>query len=119
MTVASARPLVVAYAALLALSDLAVLLPGNPISGAEEFVVGVAVQALIVWRLSHGSSVAWLIAMFFAAGFVVTVLLMQPALEVGVVLTFVAAIAQATILLTRPITTLVSDATNAAEPLGR
>jgi hypothetical protein len=36
--------------------------------------------------------------MAFAAGFVVTILLMQPSLEVGVILTFVLSIAQAAIL---------------------
>ena len=36
--------------------------------------------------------------MAFAAGYVVTILLMQPSLEVGVILTFVLSIAQAAIL---------------------
>lgn len=115
----SARRLIVAYAALLALFDLAVLLPGNPYSSVEGFIAAVAVQALIVWRLSYGSSLAWLFAMFFAAGYVVTLVLIQPSLEVGVALTFVLAVAQAMILWTRPIKALVSSATSVAEPLGR
>ena len=119
LTVVYARRLIVAYAASLALFDLSVLLPGNPVSTVEEFIVAVAVQALAVWRLSRGSSLAWLAAMLFAAGYVVTLIFMQPALELGVVLTFVLAIAQAAILMTRPIKALVSDATSALEPLGR
>jgi hypothetical protein len=119
VTALSARRLVVAYAAILALFDLAVMLPGNPISGVEEFIVAVAVQALIVWRLWHGSSFAWLFAMFFALGYVVTLILIQPSLEVGVVLTYILAVAQAAILWSRPVKALVSDATSALEPLGR
>jgi hypothetical protein len=95
MTVLSARRLIVAYAALLALFDLIVLLPGNPYSSRGEFVAAVAVQTLVVWRLWHRSSLAWLLAMAFAAGQVVTTLLVQPPLEVGVILTFVLSIAQA------------------------
>jgi hypothetical protein len=119
VTAVSAHRLVVAYATLLALFDLAVLLPGNPISSVEEFIVAVAVQALIVWRLWHGSSFAWLFAMVFALGYIVTLVGMQPSLEVGVALTYVLAVAQAAILWSRPIKALVSDATNALEPLGR
>lgn len=119
MTVASARRLIIAFAALLALFDLSVWLPGNPYSSFPEFFVALGIQMLIVWRLWHGSSLGWLFAMFFAAGYVVTLLLMQPSLEVGVVLTFVLAIAQTAILMMRPIKALVSDATSALEPLGR
>jgi membrane protein YdbS with pleckstrin-like domain len=90
--------LIVAYAALLALFDLFVLLPGNPYSGVWEFFAAVGVQTLVVWRLWHGSSISWLLAMAFAAGQALTTLLMQPPLEVGVILTFVLAIAQAAIL---------------------
>lgn len=119
MDAGSARRFIVAYAALLALFDLSVLLPGNPYSSGEGFIVAVGVQALLVWRLRHGSSLAWLFAMFFATGYIVTLVLIEPSLEVGVVLTFVLAVAQAMILWTRPIKALVSDATSAPEPLGR
>jgi hypothetical protein len=98
MTTSPARRLIVAYAAFLALFDLSVLLPGNPYSSVRDFIGAVGVQALVVWRLWHGSSISWLLAMAFAAGFVVTILLMQPSLEVGVILTFVLSIAQAAIL---------------------
>jgi hypothetical protein len=98
MTLVAARRLVVAYAALLALFDLSVLLPGNPVSSNGEFIVAIGVQALVVWRLWHGSSLSWLLAMFFAAGYVVTIVLMQPTLEDGVILTFVLSVAQVLIL---------------------
>jgi hypothetical protein len=119
MTIVSARWLIVAYAALLALFDLSVLLPGNPYSSRGEFVAAVAVQTLIVWRLWHRSSLAWLVAMAFAAGDVVTTLLMQPGLEVGVILTFVLSFAQAAILAilwTRPTKAFGADKTSALEP---
>jgi hypothetical protein len=106
MTDSSARRLVVAYAILLALLDLDVLLPGNPYASVEGFVVAVGVQALIVWRLWHGSSLAWLVAMLFAAGAVVSLVLMQPPLDAGVIVMFVLSVAQVLILwvyaLTRP-----------------
>jgi hypothetical protein len=118
MTVVSASRLILAYAALLALFDLVVLLPGNPYSSRGEFVAAVAVQTLVVWRLWHRSSLAWLLAMAFAAGQVVTILLMQPELEVGVNLDFVLSIAQVAILWSRPIRALGSVTPSALEPLG-
>ena len=77
MTDSSARQFVVAYAILMALIDLPVLLPGNPYTSVRGFVVSVGVQALVAWRLWHGSSLAWLIAMLFAVGTVVSLVLMQ------------------------------------------
>jgi hypothetical protein len=102
------RRLIVAYAILLALFDLSILLPGNPYSSVGEFIGAVGVQAVVVWRLWHGSSISWLLAMAFAAGMVVTIPLMQPTLEIGVILVFVFSIAQVTVLWTRPIKAFVS-----------
>jgi hypothetical protein len=60
MSVVSARRLIVAYSALLALMDLAVLLPGRlDYTSGWGFIGSVAIQALIVWRLWHGSTLAW------------------------------------------------------------
>jgi hypothetical protein len=92
------RRFVLAYATLVALFDLSVLLPGNPYTSAEGFVVGVGIQALIVWRLWHGSSLAWLLAMFFATGMVFSLILMQPDLEAGVIAVFLLSVAQVLIL---------------------
>jgi hypothetical protein len=63
----AARRLIVAYAALLALLDLSVLLPGNPYSSGWGFICSMAIQALIVWRLCRGSVVAWSVALVIAA----------------------------------------------------
>jgi hypothetical protein len=92
------RRFVLAHATLLALFNLSVLLPGNPVSSNREFIVAVGVQALVVWRLWHGSSLSWLLAMLFAAGYIVTIVLIQPTLEVGIILTFVLSVAQVLIL---------------------
>jgi hypothetical protein len=60
--------------------------------------------------------------MAFAAGQAVTTLLVQPPLEVGVILTFVLSIAQAALLAivwTRSIKAVGSEMPSAPEPLGR
>jgi hypothetical protein len=98
MTLSPARRLIVAYAALLALVDLSVWLPGNPYSSFPEVFVGLGIQALIVWRLWHGSSLAWLLAMSFAAGMVFSLILMQLDPEAGVILVLVLSVAQVLIL---------------------
>jgi hypothetical protein len=98
MTTSLAHRFVVAYTILLALLDLSVLLPGNPYTSVRGFVVAVGIQALIVWRLWHGSSLSWLVAMLFAAGAILTLLLMQPTLEAGVILWFVLSVAQVLVL---------------------
>jgi hypothetical protein len=66
MTRWPARRLIVALAALTALFDLAVLLPGNPYSSRDEFVGAMVIQALVLWGLWRGSAVAWVVAMAFA-----------------------------------------------------
>ena len=98
MTTSPARRLIVVYAALLALFDLSVLLPGNPVSSFGESVGAVAVQMLIVWRLWHGSTISWVLALAFAVGYVVSTLGFGLSLEVGFILTVVLAITQAAIL---------------------
>jgi hypothetical protein len=94
----SARQFVVAYAILTALINLSVLLPGNPSTSVRGFVVSLGIQALIAWRLWHRSSLAWLIAMLFAVGTVVSLVLMQLPLEAGVILMFVLSVVQVLIL---------------------
>ena len=98
MTFSLGRRFVVAFTILVALLDLSVLLPGNPYTSVGGFLGVVGIQGLIVWRLWHGSSLAWLVAMLFAAGSVVTLVLMQPPLEAGVILMFVLSLAQVLIL---------------------
>ena len=60
--------------------------------------------------------------MFFAAGYVVTIVLMQPTLEVGVILTFVLSVAQVLILWMYALTRqrpLPGSVGIPPEPLGR
>jgi hypothetical protein len=116
------RRFVLGYATLVALFDLSVLLPGNPVSSNQEFIVAVGVQALVVWRLWHGSSLSWLLAMVFAAGYIVTIVLMQPTLEAGVIFTFVLSVAQVLILWMYALTRkrpLPGSVAIPSEPLGR
>jgi hypothetical protein len=118
MTASPVRQLIVAYAALTALLGLSILLPGNPYySSVWGFAGAAGIQALIVWRLWHGSPVSWLVAMAFAALTVVTLPLMAPPVEVGVIFLFVFSIAQAPILLARPITAFVWPVGSSPEPL--
>jgi hypothetical protein len=102
-----ARRLILAFAALLALLDLSVLLPGNPHSTAWGFVGTVVVQTLVVWRLWHGSPLAWLFAVASAVLTVIALFLMAAEAEVGINLLYVFSIAQAAILCARPITAFV------------
>jgi hypothetical protein len=96
-----ARRLIVGLAALTALFDLAVLLPGNPYySSRDGFVAAVAIQALVLWGLWRGSVVAWVVALAFAVLTFVSLVLMQATLEVGVFLILVVSVAQAAILCT-------------------
>ena len=99
-----ARRLIVGLAALTALFDLAVLLPGNPYySSRDGFVAAVAIQALVLWGLWRGSVVAWVVALAFSVLTFVSLVLMQATLEVGVFLVLVVSVAQAAILCTREV----------------
>jgi hypothetical protein len=98
MSRSSWRRLVVAYAAVAALFHLSVLLPGNPQTSFWGSVSAAGVQALIIWRLWHASATAWLLAMLFAVGTAVTLLLMQPPMEMSVILVLVLSVAQTAIL---------------------
>jgi hypothetical protein len=102
-----ARRLIVALAVVTALFDLAVLLPGNPYSSRDEFVGAVVIQALVVWGLWRGSVVAWVVATAFAVLTFLTIPLMQPPPDVGVVLILVFSAVQAAILCTREVRALV------------
>jgi hypothetical protein len=102
-----ARRLIVGLAALTALFDLAVLLPGNPYSSRNEFVGAMVIQALVLWGLWRGSAVAWVVAMAFAVLTFLSWVLMQPPPEIGVFLILVLSVAQAAILSTREVRTYV------------
>jgi hypothetical protein len=98
MTRWPARRLIVGLAALTALFDLAVLLPGNPYSSRDEFFGAMVIQALVLWGLWRGSAVAWVVAMAFAVLTFLSWVLMQPPLEIGVFLILVVSVAQTAIL---------------------
>jgi hypothetical protein len=107
MTRWPARRLIVALAGVTALFDLAVLLPGNPFSSRDEFVVAVVIQALVLSGLWRGSAVAWWVATLFAVGQIVTITLMGPDFKVGVLLVLVLSVVLAAILFTREVRTFV------------
>jgi hypothetical protein len=107
MTRWPARRLIVALAALTALFDLAVLLPGNPYSSRDEFVAAVVIQALVICGLWRGSAVAWVVATAFAVLTFLTIPLMQPPPDVGVFLIFVLSVVQTAILCTREVRAFV------------
>jgi hypothetical protein len=109
MSTSLARRLIVGYAVVVALLDLSALVPGNPdFTSFWGFLGAVGIQMLIVWRLWCGSSAAWLVAMALAALTVVSIPLIEPGVEVGVILTFVLSAAQVAILWTRPVLAFVS-----------
>jgi hypothetical protein len=62
-------------AVLLVLLDFAVVLPGNVTSTFWGGVGRVAIEALLVWRLWHGSEIAWVIAVGFAVLTLPTIIL--------------------------------------------
>jgi hypothetical protein len=104
-----ARRLIAALAVLTALFDLAVLLPGNPYSSQDGFVATVVIQALVLWRLWHGSVVAWVVATAFAMLTFGSWVLMQPPPDVGVLLIVVVSAVQAAILCTREVREFVDS----------
>ena len=102
------RRLVVAYAALTALLDLVVWLPGNPTFSSTWGPLGaVLIQSLLVWRLASGSAFAWLFGLLSALGAVASVSLAGSPIGVTEILFAVVCLAQAGVLLTPPLLGLV------------
>ena len=102
------RRLVIVYAALTGLVDLLVLLPGNPdFSSGWGFVGAVVIQTLLVWRLWHGSTLAWVVAFLMAALTPVSVYLMAAPVQAGTTLLVVLSVAQAGALVALPVAKLV------------
>jgi hypothetical protein len=92
-----------------ALLDLFALLPVGNLDS-SGIIGAVAIQTLVVSRLWHGSWIAWLAAMCYAGVGILMILVLQPPLEVGVILVLVVLIAQFAILCTHPITPLARGA---------
>jgi hypothetical protein len=103
MLIWSARPLILVAGALMALFDLVALLPGNPdMTGTGGFLFAVAVQALIVWRLLHRSTIAWSVAVLLSGLYAVSFVLVVGPYETTFVISCVLALAQIGLLLSPP-----------------
>jgi hypothetical protein len=98
-----ARTLILSLAALMTLVYLFALLPGNPDVSTRGFVLGVAVQGLIVWRLLHRSSIAWFIAVLEALLFLLSFLLIGGPYDAALEITLVLVLLQAGLLFTPPV----------------
>ena len=116
MLTSSARVLILTYTGLLALLALVALLPGNPdLTGSPgPLLVGVVIQALIVWRLLHRSPVAWFLAMLESVFYVVSVVLLGGPYETTLTISAVLALMQAGVLFTPPVLSYVFGKNNAA-----
>jgi hypothetical protein len=99
-----ARPLILVCGALMALFDLVALLPGNPdVSGAGGFLAVVAVQALVVWRLLHGSVIAWSVAVLVSGLYAVSFVLVGGPFDTTFLISCVLVLMQIGLLLTPPV----------------
>jgi len=95
VTTSPARRLILIYVALSVLLYLFALLPGNPeYSSVWSFVGWVVFEALVVWRLWHGSLLAWLISFGAAVLTVIGLVLMAAPVEFGTIFILVVAIVQ-------------------------
>jgi hypothetical protein len=94
---------IVAYGFLAALLNLVVVLPGDPTFSSTWGLIGsVLIQGLVIWRLAHGSFVAWLFGLLFALGGVASVALVGQPFGVTEILFALVCFGQAGVLLTRP-----------------
>jgi hypothetical protein len=99
------RPLVLTYAALFVPLDVLTALPGNPdYSSRNGAIVLVALQALLVWRLWHGSEIAWSLGLLGSLSLVVTTFLVgETPAEPTVAAVLALSVGQAALLLTPPV----------------
>jgi len=103
-----ARELIVAYASIVALLNIWVFLPGGADFGSTASVAaGVAIQALIVWRLWHGSEIAWLFGLGGAVLALLSMILVGIGGDVGLIVLSAFFFAQAVILCTPPLLSFV------------
>jgi hypothetical protein len=95
--------LVVGYAVLLVLLDVAVYLPGNLTSTFWGTVGRLAVEALIVWGLWRGSRFAWGIGFLMAASTVLAMFLMGGPMSTAETWLVATSLAQVAVLCTPPL----------------
>lgn len=112
-----ARPLIITFGAFIALFYLVALLPGNPdVSGSRGFIVGVVVQALIVWRLWHRSPIAWSLGVLGSVLYSVSFVLIGGPYETTFTISCLLMLMQAGILLTPPVLSYVFGRDDAGRP---
>lgn len=88
----------------MALFDLVALLPGNPdVTSTGGFIVVLAVQALIVWRLLHHSAIAWSVAVLGAGLYTISFVLIGGPYETTFVMSCVLMLMQLGLLVTPPV----------------
>jgi hypothetical protein len=99
-----ARPLILTCGAAIALFDLVALLPGNPdVASARSFLVVVAVQALIVWRLLHRSLIAWSLVVLLSGLYTVMFVLVGAPYETTFTVSSLLTLMQVGLLFTPPV----------------
>ncbi len=99
-----ARLLILASGLLLGLFDLVALLPGNPdVTGIPGFMVVVAVQALVVWRLLNRSGLAWFLMVAISSSYVLALILAEMPWETTLAVTGLLTLMQVPLLCTRPV----------------
>jgi len=104
MLASPARPLILTCGVALALFDLVALLPGNPDpASTRSFVVLVAVQLLIVWRLLHRSRIAWSLVVLASGLYAVSFVLVGAPYETTFTVTCLLTLMQVGLLFTRPV----------------
>jgi hypothetical protein len=108
VTTSPARRVILVYATLAGLFTLFVLLPGNPeYSSVWGFVGAIGIQTLVVCRLWHGSPLAWLFGFLTTLLTVVSLYLTAAPLEIGSIVLIVVSLAQASMLASPSLLTLV------------
>jgi hypothetical protein len=111
----TAHRLIFAYAALVVLLNLSVLLPGNPdYASFWGFVGSVTVQGLVVWGLWRQSSLAWGFALLLALLTPLSIYLMAAPWEIGVILVVIVSLLQAVVLAVPLLATFDSSSKPAA-----
>jgi hypothetical protein len=104
MLTSAARPLILTCGAAIALFDLVALLPRNPdVASTRSFLVVVAVQTLIVWRLLHRSLIAWSLVLLLSGLYTVMFVLLGAAHETTFTVSSLLTLMQIGLLFTPPV----------------
>ena len=114
MKTSPARLLILTCGVAMALFDLVALLPGNPVvESVGSFVVVVAVQALIVWRLLRHSGFAWSVVVVLSGSYTILSVLVGGPWETTLVLSGLLTLAQVALVCTPPVYAYVFGQDNA------